>query len=81
MLIDTITSCVFSTFLTPKIFSNKITSKAIRAIDFVKLESTSIKTYKYALSPTSEKALLRSRESQSPIPAIVPNKGPKALSI
>ena len=49
-------------------FSNKITSKAIRAIDFVKLESTSIKTYKYALSPTSEKALLRRRESQSPIP-------------
>ena len=44
-------------------------------------ESTSINTYKYALNPTNEKALFNSKESQRPIPATVPNKGPNARSI
>ena len=38
-------------------------------------------TYRYALRPTNEKALFKSRESQSPRPDTVPNKGPKARSI
>jgi len=44
-LILTIISWVFSTFLTPKIFNNKIRRREKRAILLVRLESISIKTY------------------------------------
>ena len=43
--------------------------------------SISIKTDKYALSPIKAKELFKSKESQSPIPEIVPNKGPNARSM
>ena len=36
---------------------------------------------KYQPKPINAKELLRIKDAQSPIPEIVPNKGPKALSM
>ena len=43
--------------------------------------SKSIKTSAYAPKPTSANALFNNIESHRPIPVIVPNRGPNALSI
>ena len=40
-----------------------------------------VSTKKYAPNPTKAKELLSNSDSQRPIPEIVPNRGPKALSI
>lgn len=51
------------------------------AIYLMQPKSISTKTDKYAPNPTNAKELFNNKDSQSPIPEIVPITGPNALSI
>ena len=62
-------------------FNNKIIAKKDIATSFVRPSSIFTTTDKYAPKPTKAKELFNKRESQRPIPEIVPNNGPKALSM
>ena len=73
--------CTLPTFFIPKTFKNIIKHKKPKATSFVRLSSMLIKTARYAPSPIKAKELFSSSDNQSPMPEIVPNKGPKARSI